>query len=303
MHTLVIYDSLFGNTEKLAHSIASGIGKNVPVMKVNEVNPESLQNLDLLVIGSPTHGGWPSEKTKSFINSLSEGVLHELRTATFDTSISVEGQSKVTKFFVKMFGYAAGRLTAMSKKKGASIVASESFYVSGKEGPLVEGEISRAKKWAASIANGRSAASSTQTSRGVSTSPKATSDMAEGVAGTIFTILFLLLVNRFYKDVQFLTSDFEVILPLYNLSLVTSSIAYLTRIFFHSPVYKQATDWFSCIFFVLIALQLWTIFPFDTSVIGDKVLWDGVFRFLIVVPPLLTVLANMVKTAKLASQA
>ena len=56
MKTLVIYDSFFGNTEKIAQAIGNTLGakENVSVVRVGEAKPPQLAGLALLVVGSPT---------------------------------------------------------------------------------------------------------------------------------------------------------------------------------------------------------------------------------------------------------
>jgi hypothetical protein len=49
---------------------------------------------------------------------------------------------------MRFFGYASTRIAKALKKHGANVVAAETFFVHGKEGPLVDGEIDRAKAWA-----------------------------------------------------------------------------------------------------------------------------------------------------------
>ena len=60
MKTLVVYDSLYGNTAKVAAAIAAAIGDalpgEVPVLPVGEAKAGDMESVDLLVIGSPTHG-------------------------------------------------------------------------------------------------------------------------------------------------------------------------------------------------------------------------------------------------------
>jgi hypothetical protein len=53
---LVVYESMFGNTELIAHAIADGlsVGANVEAAEVNAA-PKSVCDVDLLVVGGPTH--------------------------------------------------------------------------------------------------------------------------------------------------------------------------------------------------------------------------------------------------------
>jgi hypothetical protein len=53
---------------------------------------------------------------------------------------------------VKLFGYAAAPIAKQLTKKGGELaVAPEGFFVAGTEGPLKEGEFTRAAEWAKRI--------------------------------------------------------------------------------------------------------------------------------------------------------
>ncbi len=56
MKTLVVFDSTYGNTEKVARAIGESI--HCPVLRVGDVHAADLAGLDLFIAGSPTHGGW-----------------------------------------------------------------------------------------------------------------------------------------------------------------------------------------------------------------------------------------------------
>jgi flavodoxin I len=139
MKALVIYDSAYGNTQKIAQSIGGAINENVKVIKANQVNLSDLESLDFLFIGSPTYGGRPTPALLEFMKTLSEKQLKGLNVATFDTRIQVR--------IVKIFGFAAGKIAADLKAKGALIQGSEGFFVEKKEGPLSDGELERAAGW------------------------------------------------------------------------------------------------------------------------------------------------------------
>jgi flavodoxin len=53
MKSFIIYDSIYGNTEKIAQAIGDGLTGEVKVVRVGEVNPSELKTFDLLIIGSP----------------------------------------------------------------------------------------------------------------------------------------------------------------------------------------------------------------------------------------------------------
>lgn len=64
MEALVVYDSTYGNTEEIAHAIGEAIGGEV--LHVSTVSPADLERFDLLIIGSPTHGGFPTGGSTSW---------------------------------------------------------------------------------------------------------------------------------------------------------------------------------------------------------------------------------------------
>lgn len=143
MKALVIYDSVYGNTEKIARAIGEAIAPSgeVKVLRAGEANPSELASVDLLVVGSPTHAGRPAAGVQHFLGKVPAASLKGINVAAFDTRIS--------KKIVGIFGYAAGRIAGNLKKKGGTLIAPpEGFFVTGGEGPLTEGELERAAAWA-----------------------------------------------------------------------------------------------------------------------------------------------------------
>jgi flavodoxin len=146
MKVLIVYDSVYGNTEKVARAIAEGVttSNEVKVLRAGEANPSELASVNLLIVGSPTHAGRPIRPVQDFLNKIPELSLKGVSVAAFDTRIS--------KRIVGVFGYAAGRIAGNLKKKGGALLSSpEGFFVTGGEGPLKEGELERAARWAKGI--------------------------------------------------------------------------------------------------------------------------------------------------------
>jgi len=152
---LVIYDSVFGNTERIAQAIANALGPqvDVEVLQANRVSPEQLTELDLLVVGSPTRGFRPTEAVAGLLKRIRPKALKDAKVAAFDTRFKAdELDSAGLRFVVKTGGYAAKRIAAQLKKAGGSlIVPPEGFYVEDTEGPLKASELERAAGWAKSI--------------------------------------------------------------------------------------------------------------------------------------------------------
>jgi flavodoxin len=137
MKVLVVYDSLHGNTEKIANSIGEAIGAQV--LRVGEVQPDDLKEFDLVIIGSPTHGGWYTPEIQALLKALP--ALEGVKVAVFDTRTKKS-----------IFGFAGSRIARSIEKNGGKILApAEGFIVLGTKGPLMEGEVERAASWAKGI--------------------------------------------------------------------------------------------------------------------------------------------------------
>jgi flavodoxin len=152
MKTLVIYDSVFGNTEQIARVIGNALGprEEVGIFRVGSVKPEQLTGVELLIVGSPTRGFRATEAMVGFLKEIPAQGLKGMRVAAFDTRIDV----KTIKFFlfrrlVKSGGFAAPRIAESLKNAGGDLVAPpEGFFVKKSEGPLEDGELERAEEWA-----------------------------------------------------------------------------------------------------------------------------------------------------------
>ena len=153
MRTLIIYDSQYGNTEKIAQSIANVLSQQgeVEIVRVRDVKLDMFKGIDLLVVGSPTQQFRASESMRLFLKNSSKDLVKGIRVAAFDTRLT---QAFVDKhpplsIFESMFGYAAARIAkALKQKGGLLLVPGEGFYVDDTEGPLVAGEVERAEQWA-----------------------------------------------------------------------------------------------------------------------------------------------------------
>jgi len=152
MKALVVYDSVFGNTEQIAKAIGNALssGNDVEILQVTAVKPEHLAGLELLIVGSPTRAFRPTPAITTFLKKISVDGLKGVKVAAFDTGISMsDTNSRVLRFFVKSFGYAAKPIADRLEKKGGELLAApEGFFVTGTEGPLKEGELERAATWA-----------------------------------------------------------------------------------------------------------------------------------------------------------
>lgn len=156
MKALLVYDSQYGNTEQIAKAIGTALTSTweVEILRVNDVEPEHLTGIALLMVGSPTQRFRPTSAITNFLKNLPNGALNGIRVAAFDTRLTEEEINKVgiLAFFVGIFGFAAKPISdQLNKKGGELILPPEGFYVDGMEGPLLEGELERAAEWAKQI--------------------------------------------------------------------------------------------------------------------------------------------------------
>jgi flavodoxin I len=156
MKAMVVYDSGFGNTEKIAQAIGQALGppEDVEIVRVGDVKPEQLTGITLLIVGSPTQRFSPTGATTGFLKGIPQNGLQGVKVAAFDTRLPVSEieRVRILAFFVKIFGYAAKPIADRLEKKGGELVIPpEGFFVEGTEGPLQEGELERAADWAKQI--------------------------------------------------------------------------------------------------------------------------------------------------------
>ncbi len=154
LKALIIYDSKFGNTEKIARAIGEAItplGK-VKVVKAGDANPSELSSIDFLIVGSPTHAGRATRATKEFLKKIPANALENVGVAAFDTRFSAEDKGIGVRILLRVLGYAAGRMANRLEHKGGHLAAEpEGFIVEDSEGPLKKGELEQAAIWAKKI--------------------------------------------------------------------------------------------------------------------------------------------------------
>ena len=158
MMALLVYESMFGNTEEIARAIGDGLSLEMEVSTypVGDAPEAITQFIDLIVVGGPTHGfsmsrpgtradavrqGAPDDRAETglreWLGHLPKGPHSEL-VATFDTRVD-----RVRR----LPGSAAKKAERVMHSLGYASVGHESFYVSGTPGPLVPGELDRARDW------------------------------------------------------------------------------------------------------------------------------------------------------------
>jgi flavodoxin len=143
MNTFIVYDSQFGNTERIGQAIADTLRAfgQARAVRVDPAHPVEFQGVDLLILGCPTQGMRPTLAMQSFLGKVSYQSLSGLAVACFDT--------RFRGFLWKVS--AAPSMARQLRTMGVELlVPSESCFVKTmkKEGPLLPGEVERAAGWA-----------------------------------------------------------------------------------------------------------------------------------------------------------
>ena len=146
MNALVVYFSKFGNTQMLAEAIAEKLAGNSDVRTISsdDLAIDDMKNVDLVVMGSPTHNMNLPKSVKPVFERLPRRIMPGTPVAAFDTSYKMS-------WWLNQFTASKRLAKKLRKLGGKLVVPPEIFHVMEREGPLYEGEIERAQTWAASI--------------------------------------------------------------------------------------------------------------------------------------------------------
>ena len=162
MKALVVYESMFGNTEAVARAVSDGLAElhDVDVREVSQVPPALIGGVDLIVVGGPTHA-FSLSRPATRASALEQGGTHRNKeagirewlgglrrgsrtepVAVFDTRIEKAR---------RLPGSAAAKAAKLVRRLGYAPAGRQSFYVSDTSGPLLPGELERAKAWGAQL--------------------------------------------------------------------------------------------------------------------------------------------------------
>lgn len=154
---VVLYESYFGNTFGIAKVVAETLNNlhATELCRISETKWKKISDADLYIVGAPTRGFRPCEKTAQFLKSIPANGLAGKKVAVFDTRIYLPSiKSKFFRYLVNKGGYAAKHMAkSLVKNGGKLVVPPQGFLVAGEKGPLVDGELERAENWARKIVN------------------------------------------------------------------------------------------------------------------------------------------------------
>src|SRR5579864_8507086 len=123
MRTLVVYDSLFGNTAQVARAVATVLEARGPVRLVDVQADAALDTVgvDLLVVGGPTQRHGISPAMRTWLDSVPRHAFDGAQAASFDTRYRQSAW---------LTGSAAVGIARAIRKAGAHLaVPTESFFM------------------------------------------------------------------------------------------------------------------------------------------------------------------------------
>ena len=174
MRTVIVYESLFGNTRRVAEELATVAREHgeVDLVAAEEAGPDVVQGADLVLIGGPTHvhgmsrrstrqsgaadaaaraGVASGEERPPGIDAAGPGLrewfhrvdrVHGVPAAAFDTRL--DGPELLT-------GRASLGISRRLRHHGFTEVAAPRSFLVDKHNDLLEGEVARARDWATSV--------------------------------------------------------------------------------------------------------------------------------------------------------
>lgn len=169
MHTLVLYESMYGNTHAIAKAIGEGAraGGEVTVIPAHQSTTELVAWADLVIVGGPTHArGMSTEASRTSataaaakpdgwseitLDANAEGIgvrewlegvgdAHGKPAVAYDTRVF--GPSLLT-------GRAASAIDKGLRGHGFRVVAKAESFMIDTHQRLRVGEVDRARKWGA----------------------------------------------------------------------------------------------------------------------------------------------------------
>ncbi|MFD5467212.1 flavodoxin family protein [Kitasatospora sp. NPDC127059] len=176
MHTVIVYESMYGNTREIAEAIAEGVhraapGAAVDCLPVAEADADLTRSADLLVVGGPTHMHGMSSGLSRRMAAAAEAHKEGREAAAAEARETVEGPGLRAWFhglpqtepgthaaafdtrvdMPRAGGAANGIAHRLSGHHYDLVVEPEGFIVEDNDGPLRAGELDRARAWGAGL--------------------------------------------------------------------------------------------------------------------------------------------------------
>jgi len=145
---IVVYESKYGNTKRVAETIIEGMGESKGIETVlselKKIDIEKILDYDVILIGSPNHWGGPTRGVKKFIDKLGKLSIKEKLYAVFDTYLGKDFEKAVKKMEKRIDERVPGL---------KQIAPGLSIRVQGMKGPILEVELPKCREFGSRIAS------------------------------------------------------------------------------------------------------------------------------------------------------
>ena len=173
MRTVIVYESMFGNTHAIANDIAEGLRSSgeVRVVPVGEADADLIGAADLVIVGGPTHvRGMTHERTRESARERAEtpGSSYHLDASAIEPGPGIRewlealprrsGRPAAAAFDTRIdvlpliSGRASQGIANGLRLRGFELVVPPESFLVDKESALVPGEQQRALEWGAALA-------------------------------------------------------------------------------------------------------------------------------------------------------
>jgi hypothetical protein len=161
MQAVVVYESLWGNTAAVARAIAEGIGPEARAISTTEASGAAIADADLIVAGAPVLAfSLPSGKIRESIRAnpgkapAPPDLSHPSLRSWLDALPKGHGRSAAfeTRIWWSPGGATLAILRGLESAGYRPVGKGQRFIVTGRYGPLRDGELERARLWGAELA-------------------------------------------------------------------------------------------------------------------------------------------------------
>jgi hypothetical protein len=161
MTALVVYESMWGSTKAIAEAIADGLapGGPVRVVEVSDLEGAVGDDVDLLVVGGPTHAfGMTRASTRDGAAKDHPPVISTTGVREWLEGLHLRAGVACAAFDTKVvkpnLPGSAGRAIDKELRRlgGRPVAKATTFRVHGKWDGLADGELERARDWGAELA-------------------------------------------------------------------------------------------------------------------------------------------------------
>ena len=141
MRAVVLYDTVFGNTERIGNALARGLRKariNTDCFNITDISMDKIGNYDFIAVGAPTQFETASSLIKQFLGRLANREFEGKYAFAFDTRLDDIWAGSAAEYIEKKL--ASYGLQILKPRSSASVVWEEK-KIPGQDEPITQANI------------------------------------------------------------------------------------------------------------------------------------------------------------------